>query len=128
MNTVTPQTAENSTRSLTANVADSASSAIGATKHVADKALDSAQNGVDSLREKIPAMVGSTVSELERLTRAAVEYAHSAYSTASERLDAAGECTVSYVRQKPVKAVIIAAAGGAALAGVLTWLARSRHA
>lgn len=39
----------------------------------------------------------------------------------------ASDCTVSYIREEPVKAMLIAAATGAALLAVLSVLSRSRR-
>lgn len=44
-----------------------------------------------------------------------------------EQAQKASDGTLSYIRAQPVKAVLIAAAGGAALAAVIGLLARSRR-
>ncbi len=43
-----------------------------------------------------------------------------------EKIGRAGDVTVGYIKDEPVKAVLIAAATGAVAAMVLSWLSRSR--
>jgi ElaB/YqjD/DUF883 family membrane-anchored ribosome-binding protein len=74
--------------------------AAAATDHVAQQALGAAQRSVAAVRTG---------------TQHALDRAHTA-----------GDQTVSYIRGEPVKAMLIAAAAGAALMALVNMAARSR--
>lgn len=127
MNTITAQNVRNNLDEFSGEAAGVAHRALDTTRETADKALDSAHEGVSALREKIPSALGDKAAELERVARAGVERARAGYARAREQVDAASQRTVAYVREEPVRAVLIAAASGAVLAGALGWMARSRR-
>lgn len=99
------------------------------TSSIADRAQAATQHAADELREKIPAKVGQAAAEIERLTRMSIDRAMNAAHSVKTRIDSAGERTVTYVRDEPVKSLLIAAASGAMLAGAISlWMrSRSRH-
>ncbi|MFT3849797.1 MAG: hypothetical protein QM739_14325 [Propionivibrio sp.] len=105
-----------------------ANDAVETLPDAADRTLDSVQHGVNNLREQIPEQVARAADGLRCLARSGMERALNACHAAKGRIDNAGERTVSYVRQEPMKSVLIAAASGAALVGVLSLWARSRVA
>lgn len=74
------------------------------------------QTGVDSLLAQAPAAITGAVNEADALLRSGLE-----------GLRQATDRTSSYVRDEPIKAVLIAAAAGALGAVVLGWATRSRH-
>lgn len=127
MDTVTPQSAEQSARNFATGAASTATHAIESTRSAAASALDSAQASVSELSEKIPAKVGEAATAIDKLVRDGIERARAGCCTAKEKMDAASARTVTYVRDEPVKAVLIAAASGALLAGALALLGRSRR-
>lgn len=75
--------------------------AAAATDHAAEQALGAAQRSVAAIRERSQHLV--------------------------ERAQHASDCTVDYIRDEPVKAVLIAAATGATLMALVSLLSRSRH-
>ncbi len=86
------------------NIADrlalSADSAIHSTQYAANKAFDRLSGGVESLRGRAGPLM--------------------------ERATAKAEAGKHYIEERPVKALLIAAATGAALAMLLSWMGRSR--
>lgn len=86
------------------NIADrlalSADSAIHSTQYAANKAFDRLSGGVESLRGRAGPLM--------------------------ERAAAKAEAGKHYIEERPVKALLIAAATGAALAMLLSWMGRSR--
>lgn len=86
------------------NIADrlalSADSAIHSTQYAANKAFDRLSGGVESLRGRAGPLM--------------------------ERAAAKAEAGKHYIEERPVKALLIAAASGAALAMLLSWMGRSR--
>jgi ElaB/YqjD/DUF883 family membrane-anchored ribosome-binding protein len=127
MNTMTSQNARESIDQLAANTAKAADRAIESGREAGARAVEAAHEGVSTLREKIPSVLGEKAAEVERLARAGIERARASCSRAREHVDAAGQRTVAYVREEPVKAVLIAAASGAVLAGAISLLTRSRR-
>lgn len=126
MNTFATQASDH-TRNLADQAAGKAKDGIEATRQRIDSGLDSARAGVEEMRERIPAKLGQAAGEVERLARLSLERALNAAHSVKGRVDAAGETTVSYVRTRPLKSVLIAAASGAVLMGALSWWARSRN-
>ncbi|MBT3067530.1 hypothetical protein [Rhodoferax sp. U11-2br] len=105
----------------------SADHAIRATQQAANQAVDSAGNALQDLRKQ-------TTPVLERASEQVSAMAHRGLDSVREtshqlRLKAehASDSTVGYIRQEPVKAVLIAAATGAALMALVSLVARSRH-
>lgn len=93
----------------------------------ADATLDSLRNGVDHLREAVPGAFARAAAQVEELTRRGVDRAREAGQVAREQALRAGDATVMKIRDEPVKAVLVAAAAGAALAALIGWMARSRN-
>lgn len=112
------------------NMADQAAartdSAIQSTKRVANDALDSLQSGVEDLRRAAPTVLTRAAGQVEDLTRRGIERARETTHQVKDQVSRAGERSVDYIRDEPVKSVLIAAATGAALAALIGWMARSR--
>jgi ElaB/YqjD/DUF883 family membrane-anchored ribosome-binding protein len=101
--------------------------ALESTKRVTTDALDSLQKSVNDLRESIPASLGRSAAQVEDLARRGIERARQTSAAVGDRVGQAGERTTRYIQDEPVKAVLIAAAAGAATAMLLSWLGRSRE-
>ena len=117
MNSVT--TPKNASQ-MVDGLSQSAEHAVDATRSLANRALDVADEKVHTLR----ANVGPA---LDKLTRAAEEYAKGGIDLAVQAKDKARDSlshysavTSRYVAEKPVQSVLIAAAAGAALALLLS--------
>lgn len=122
----------------------SAHEALSGTSHLSDQVLNSAEKAVDNARSlasgtldqaagKMRHMLGSIDPVVERLTTQAQKLARQSLDMAAEASDRAqrsmhryADVTTRYVANEPVKAVLIAAAVGAAVA-LLVASARSRH-
>jgi ElaB/YqjD/DUF883 family membrane-anchored ribosome-binding protein len=66
------------------------------------------------------------VHDASALARNGIERARETGQRVRVQVSEAGDKTVTYIREEPVKSVLIAAAVGAASAGLIAWLARSR--
>lgn len=106
--------------------AHKATGMIQSTKRVTNGALDSLQTGVDELRQTVPTAFSHAAAQVEDLTRRGIERARLASSQVRDKVHVAGDRTVGYIRDEPVKSVLIAAAAGAAMAALIGWVARSR--
>lgn len=110
-----------------ADPAEAAEAAMAATRSAAAAALDAASSAAAGLHAAVPPSLERVVEGAGALARGGV----SAVVQGSHRLAAtarrAGDETVSYVRHEPVKAMLIAAATGAALMALVTLVATRRH-
>lgn len=112
------------------NFADQAAAraddAIQSTKTVANQALDSLQSSVNDLRHSGPTALTRAAAQVEELTRRSLERAREATHQVKDQVAHVGDKSVSYIRDEPVKSVLIAAAAGAAMAMLIGWMANSR--
>lgn len=111
---------------LTNRAASKADSAIDSTRAVANDALDTLKAGVEQAREAAPSFLSKAAGKVEAFSRKTYDQACDAGKTAKESAEKANEATRAYIRDEPVKSVLIAAAAGAALAGLVAWLSKPR--
>jgi ElaB/YqjD/DUF883 family membrane-anchored ribosome-binding protein len=119
-------TSSDKSASLIDQASHSADQAIRATQQAANHAVDSAGNALQDLRHQ-------TTPILERASEQVSAMAHRGMDSVREtshqlrvKAEHASDTTVGYIRQEPVKAVLIAAATGAALMALVSLVARSR--
>ncbi|MCA0174742.1 MAG: hypothetical protein LCH73_00380 [Proteobacteria bacterium] len=110
----------------TQEVADKAEQALDATRRAAGDAMGRAQEALDSARTRVPEAFSDAAHRMEELARDGIHRAREFGHDVRERAHRAGDSTVTYIRDEPVKSVLIAAAVGAAIATVASLLARSR--
>lgn len=101
-------------------------SAIQGTRQMTNDALDALQSGVDSLRTTGPGALSRAAAQVDDLTRRGIERARETGATVKDKVSTAGDRSVAYIRDEPVKSILIAAATGAAVAALVGWLSRSR--
>lgn len=105
-----------------------AEQAIQSTKSVANDALDSLHGKVEDLRNTVPGAVSRAAAQVDELAHRSIERARVASAQVRDQLHHASDRTVSYIKDEPVKAVLIAAATGAAVAMLMSWMRGSnRH-
>jgi ElaB/YqjD/DUF883 family membrane-anchored ribosome-binding protein len=104
-----------------------ADNAIKSTQRVANEALDSLAGGVEDLRHQAAPM-------LNRVGEQATTLAHRGANAVRERSQQlrngavrASDSTVAYIKDEPVKSVLIAAATGAALMVLVSLFGRRSH-
>lgn len=112
---------------LTDQAAQSADNAIRATQGVANQAFNSLAGTVQDIRQQAGPMLTQAVDQVNHLAHqgadAVREGAHQLRTTAQH----ASDSTLNYVRNEPVKAMLIAAAVGAAVMWVASHSGRSHH-
>lgn len=103
----------------------SADQAIRATQQAANGAVDNAADSLQDLRRK-------TTPTLERASEQVSAMAHRGMDSVREtshqlrvKAEHASDSTVNYIKEEPVKAVLIAAATGAVLMALVSLVARS---
>jgi ElaB/YqjD/DUF883 family membrane-anchored ribosome-binding protein len=106
-------------------VGDTADNAIDRTRRLANDALDSAADTVDEVREKAEPTVRRLATQAETLARRGMDAVRDGSQQLREQATEMTDRTTRYVKDEPLKAVLMAAAAGAALMAVLTVVARS---
>jgi ElaB/YqjD/DUF883 family membrane-anchored ribosome-binding protein len=107
--------------------ADSAQGAIRSTQRTADQALNRLSDTVEDVRSKAGPMLNKVTSQAEAAARRGMEAVRDTSQQLRERAVQASDMTVAYVKDEPIKAMLIAAATGAVLMGLISMLAgRSR--
>jgi len=117
-------TFQSRTPNIVDQVADSASQAIHSTQRAADQTLGGLDHKVQELRQQAAPRLDRAS---ERATAIAQQGAQSVRDTTGRLREQAAhvsEETRQYVRDEPVKSVLIAAAAGALLMGLFSLLAR----
>lgn len=107
-------------------VSEQAEQLIDKTQHMTDEAQASIQQGLRQVRQAVPLHLSRAAHRAEDLARAGIDKARAAGSAVSSRAQHLGECTTDYVREKPAKALLMAAAAGAAATLLVSWAARRR--
>ncbi len=100
--------------------------ALHSTQRSADRAMGKVSEKVDEARSQLaPAM-----DKVSDTANAAIDKAKDAFSDATSQLreqaKKASDMAVGYTKDEPIKAMLIAAATGALLMGLITMMARSR--
>ncbi|MFO1336893.1 MAG: hypothetical protein U1F53_01435 [Burkholderiaceae bacterium] len=120
--------ADNAIEHLADQAAAGVDHALEATRAAADHAVDSLQCGVEGLRQAGPAALSRAAAQVEDFTRRSMAHARETGAQMRTQVSRAGERSVGYIRDEPVKSVLIAAAAGAAVAALVSWSMRSRAA
>lgn len=109
------------------NLVDQAATAahqgISATHH----ALDGLAGGVQSLRDQASPRLDGATAQAGAMFKHGMDTLREGSQQLRARAQQAGESTTHYIQQEPVKAVLIAAAAGAALMALIALLTRSRR-
>ena len=116
----TTQPTTNSTATDVGQYADRAArkaeQALDSTQQAANSTLNSLKESVAHAREAAPAALSRAAEQVQDLTRRGIERAREVGYDVRDRAQRAGDRTVGYIQEEPVKAVLIAAAAGAAVA------------
>lgn len=118
---------ERATSDLAERVAHTTDDALVGAQRVAANAAQSVQSGIDTLRERVPGAMSRAAAQAEELTRRGLDRARQAGDELRHRAADLGDATKHRIQDEPVKAVLIAAAVGAAATLLVQWLARPRH-
>ena len=106
--------------------ADSAQGAIRTTQRAADSAFDSLSAKVDGAREQAAPLLNRVSSQAEAAARRGIDAVRDTSQQLREKAMRASDSAVGYVKDEPIKAMLIAAATGALLMGLVALMSRSR--
>ena len=127
MNTnVTSKPMGQDTTAFAEHAADTASGAIRSTQNVANAAFDRLTDKVDTAREQVAPMINRMASQAEAAARRGAEVVKDTSAQLREKAMRAQDTTVGYIKDEPVKSMLIAAATGAVLMGLISLMGRSR--
>ncbi len=128
-------TTANSTRDISQaatqlgeQAAQGAESAIRSTQRVANDALDNLSSGVEGVRAKAMPTISRVAGEAEQLARRGIDAVRDSSAQLRDQAVRVQDKTVGYIKEEPVKAMLIAAAAGAALMALVALLGRSSNA
>lgn len=93
---------------------------------LADQAGDAARESLHQLGDAVPSALTRAAAQAEDLARRGIARARDAGSQVREQVSQATDRTGAYIRDEPFKAVLIAAAAGAATALLANWALRQR--
>ncbi len=116
-----------SSNKLVDHAAASADHAIRSTQRVANETLDSLAGEVQDIRGQAAPMLNRTGDQISALARRGVDAMRGGSQHLRDKALLASDRTVGYVKDEPVKSVLIAAAAGAALMALLGLMLRSRR-
>jgi ElaB/YqjD/DUF883 family membrane-anchored ribosome-binding protein len=124
--TFTPlgQTAPN----LVDKAAENASVAIRSTQNVANAAFDRLSDTVDSARDQAAPALDRLSKQAEAAARRSIDAVRNSSAQLRERAARLSDATAGQIRDEPLKAMLIAAAVGAALMALVTLVSRSSDA
>ncbi len=100
--------------------------AIENTRDLVNNGLDTLESGIEKLREAAPSVLSRAAAQVEDITRRSMERARETTTQVKHQMVKAGDRSVDYIRDEPVKSVLMAAAAGAAMVALIGWLSRPR--
>jgi ElaB/YqjD/DUF883 family membrane-anchored ribosome-binding protein len=104
---------------LAQRTASKADQAVAATKTAVEHTAEAVNEGLDHLRDSGSSALIRAAAQADALAHKGMEQARRARTAVQEKAQVTGDRTVAYIRDEPVKAVVMAAAAGALLALVL---------
>lgn len=110
--------------SLVDSAAQTADNAIRSSQRVANQTLDGLADRVDEVRAQTGPALNRLATEAERLARRGVDAVREGSQQLRDQTLRTADSTVGYIKDEPVKAVLIAAAVGAALMALVAMVSR----
>lgn len=125
------QNAIDKANDIATQAANKADQAISTTQSRVADAEQSIQHGLKQIGEAVPATLSRAATQAEDLARAGIDRARAAGQSLTQQASHMREQTVSYVREEPTKAILMAVAAGAFATLLIGWATRgngnSRH-
>ena len=106
--------------------ADKIQSGIQSTQSAANTAMNKASDKVSELKSDAAPMLDKVSDQAQKLMQQGREVLHDTTQKVREKAVQASDIAVGYTKDEPMKAMLIAAATGALLMGLVSMMARSR--
>lgn len=103
---------------LADDLTQGADNAIQSTQRAANSALDQLSNKVHEVGDQAAPLINRLSAQAEALSHRVVDAVRDGSKRARMQATQAGTSTVNYIKDEPVKSVLIAAAAGAALLAI----------
>lgn len=113
--------------SVADSVAQSADHAIKSTQRIANEALDTLSGTLQDVRNQAAPLLNRTTEQASALAKQGVDAIVQSSKQLRLKAERAADSTVSYIKEEPVKAMLIAAATGAALMALVSLVGRFRN-
>jgi ElaB/YqjD/DUF883 family membrane-anchored ribosome-binding protein len=107
-------------------IADGAQHALSAAQHTTNAALDSVSGNVQDMRNYAAPILANAEGQVREMLQNGRDAVRNTSHQVSDAARHARDGTVSYVKEEPVKAMLIAAATGAALMALVSMVSHSR--
>lgn len=112
---------------LTDQVSQTADEAIRATQLLANEAVDGLAHAMQDARAQAVPMLNRASEQVGALAQRGVDSVRQTSQQLRDRTRVAADGTVQYIKDEPVKAMLIAAATGATLMALVSLISRSGH-
>jgi ElaB/YqjD/DUF883 family membrane-anchored ribosome-binding protein len=112
---------------LTDQVSQTADEAIRATQLLANEAVDGLAHAMQDARAQAVPMLNRASEQVGALAQRGVDSVRQTSQQLRDRTRVAADGTVQYIKDEPVKAILIAAATGATLMALVSLISRSGH-
>ena len=122
-----PTSAEAQANAAAGRAAAEAAGLTDTTRRVANEALDHVESAIQSAQANVQPTVARIATQAETLARKGLDAVKDSAYQMRNRAQTLGDVTVRYVKDEPVKAVLIAAATGAALMALLSLVQSARR-
>jgi len=113
------------------NVSDQAAGVANDAAKSAERGIDSAADAltskIEDVRNQAAPLINRVSAQAEAAAKRGIEVVRDSSQQLRERAMKATDQTVAYVKDEPVKSMLIAAATGAALMGLISLMGRSRN-
>ena len=104
----------------------SADHAIKSTQRVTNDALDSLAGTVQDIRQQATPLLNRATEQASALAQRGIDSVRDTSQHLRETARRASDTTVNYIKDEPVKSMLIAAATGAGLLALISLMGRSR--
>lgn len=105
---------------------DTAQDGIRSTQQAANKVVDKASDTVDELKSDAAPMLDKVSDQAQKLMQQGREVFHDTSKMVKDKATQASDLAMGYTKDEPMKAMLIAAAIGAVVMGLISMMARSR--
>ena len=105
----------------------SADQAIRSTQRLGNSALDGLSNSAKELQDQAKPLLNRAAEKASDMAHRSLEAARDGSQKVRDQVKQASDTTLGYIQHEPVKAVLIAAAAGAALMALISLMNRARR-
>jgi ElaB/YqjD/DUF883 family membrane-anchored ribosome-binding protein len=123
----TPNRTLDISNNLAEQAAHSADNAIRSTQRMANEALDGMAGKVGELRDQAAPLMSRASEQASAMAHRGMDAMRQGSQQLRDSAEQASSRTIGYIKDEPVKSMLIAAATGAALMALLSLVSHSRH-